>query len=297
MTSVDLTERTLAMLLLGVVIVFAVLAVVRVLYGAALGVKTARELARKDNAAYGVGLAGATLGVAIMLTGAAEGGFAATLSEEASVVAVYALVGLALMWLTRLIVDRVALPTLSVGAEIRNENVPIAVVEAGNLVATAVMVRAVMQWSSGSLAAALVAVLAGYVVIQIIVTLTTFYRVWLFGRRNPGRRFSDTVRQGNLALALRFVGFQMGVALAVTAASHLVAYDPGASPVVQALVWGLCSAALAVVLLLLALCAERVILHRIDVSEEVDRQRNVGVGLTEAAVYIAIGLLLNGLLA
>ena len=42
--------------------------------------------------------------------------------------------------------------------------------------------------------------------------------------------------------------------------------------------------------------AERFVLGGIDVSEEVDKQRNVGVGMVEVAVYISIGLLLNGLL-
>ena len=297
MVSAELSGQTLAMLALGLVIVFAVLVSVRMLYGAASGLDTASELADKDNFAFGVGLAGMTLGVAIMLSGVAEGDFSASVEEEASALVVYAALGLALMWLTRLIFDRVSIPAFSVKAEIRNGNVPIAIVEAGNVLATAVMVRAVIQWSEGSLAAALIAVVAGYVVTQAILTATTYYRVWLFARRNAGKRFQDAVQDGNTALALRFAGFQMGVALAVTAAAQVVEYDPGGDPVVQALIWGACSVVLAAVLVVLSLLAERFVLRRIDVSEEVDRQRNIGVALTEVAVYAGIGLLLNGLLA
>ncbi len=297
MVSADLSGQTLAMLALGLAIVFAVLLSVRMLYGAAAGLDTTSELADKDNFAFGIGLAGMTLGVAIMLGGVAEGDFAASVEEEASALVVYAVLGLALMWLTRLIFDRVSIPAFSVKAEIRNGNVPIAIVEAGNVLATAVMVRAVIQWSEGSLAAALVAVVAGYVVTQVILTGTTWYRVWLFARRNAGKRFQDVVQEGNTALALRFAGFQMGVALAVTAAAQVVEYAPGGDPIVQALIWGACSVVLAAILIALSLLAERFVLRRIDVSEEVDRQRNIGVALTEVAVYAGIGLLFNGLLA
>ena len=297
MLSADFSGPTLVMLALGVVVVFAVLCGVRLLYGAAAGLRTTSELAGKDNFAFGIGLAGMTLGVAIMLAGVAEGGYAASIGEELSVLVVYAAVGLGLMWLTRLIFDRVSIPAFSVKAEIRNGNVPIAIVEAGNVIATAVMVNAVLRWSEGSLAAALTAVVAGYVVTQAILTATTRYRVWLFGLRNRGRRFQNVVQEGNTALALRFAGFQMGVALAVTAASALVVYDPAGNPVVQALIWGACSVVLAAALIVLSLLAERFVLHGIDVSEEVDRQRNIGVALTEVAVYAGIGLLFNGLLA
>ena len=297
MVSADLSGQTLAMLALGLAIVFAVLLSVRMLYGAAAGLDTASEIADKNNFAFGIGLAGMTLGVAIMLSGVAEGDFAASIAEEVSGLVIYAVLGLALMWLTRLIFDRLSIPAFSVKAEIRNGNVPIAIVEAGNVLATAVMVRAVMQWSEGSLTAALIAVVAGYAVTQAILTATTWYRVWLFARRNAGKRFQDVVQQGNTALALRFAGFQIGVALAVTAAAQVVEYDPGGEPLVQALIWGACSAILAAALVLLSLLAERFVLRRIDVSEEVDRQSNIGVALTEVAVYAGIGLLFNGLLA
>lgn len=297
MMSADLSGGTLAMLVLGLAVAFAVLLAARGLYGAALRVKSAGELAEKDNFAFGIGLAGTALGAAVMLSGAVEGGYAATLGEEAAVVAAYAALGLVLMWLARLVFDRVALPALSVGGEIRAGNAPVAIVDAGNVVATAVMVRAVMLWSDGGLGAAAVAVLCGFVAVQVILAAAARYRVWLFSRRNAGRRFGEAVRGGNVALALRFAGFQMGTALAAAAAAQVVVYDPGGGPVGQALLWGLCSAVLAAVLAALAFAAERVVLRGIDVAEEVDRQGNVGVALAEAALYVGIGLLLNGLLA
>ena len=209
----------------------------------------------------------------------------------------YGILGLALMWLTRLIFDRVALPRLSVRALVGDGNTAVATVEAGNLLATAIMVRAVMVWSDDALIPGLIAVIVGYVASQIILTVTAYYRIWRYKMRNSGGRFSDAVADGNLAVALRFVGFQIGVALAVTAAGGLAPYAPGGDPVMQAVLWGVVSIGAAVVLVVLTVIAEFAVLTGLDLSEEVDRQRNIGVALVEVAVYLAIGLLLLNHLA
>ncbi len=292
-----LTGQTIGMLVMDFAMVFAVLLLVRLLYGFASGVDTLHELSVKDNFAIGVSLAGATAAIGIMLTGVVSGEFAFSYGMEFAAMASYGVLGLGLMWLTRLIFDRVSLPRLSVRAEIGNGNVAVATVEAGNLLATAIMVRAVMIWSDDALIPGLIAVVVGYIGSQIILTATAYYRIWLYRLRNSGGRFGEAVQSGNLAVALRFVGFQIGVALAVTAAGGLAPYVPSGDPVMQAVVWGAVSICAAVVLAILALIAEFAVLTGLDLSEEVDRQRNIGVALVEVAVYLAIGLLLLSQLA
>lgn len=291
------TGDTIGLLAMDLAIVFAVLLLARLLYGIVSGVDTMRGLADRGNFAIGISLAGATAGVAVMLGGVLSGGLARGYGAEAGLVAAYGAAGLALMWVTRLIFDRIALPRFSVGDEIAGGNVPVAVVDAGNMMATAIMLRAVIVWSDDALVPGLIAVALGYAASQIILTLTAYYRIWLFGRRNRGARFDAAVQGGNAALALRFVGFQVGVALAVTAASGVAPYDAGGDPLLQAAIWGAVSAAAALALALLGLIAERCVLTGIDLSEEVDRQGNPGVALTEAAVYVAIGFLLLSHLA
>ena len=292
-----LTGQTIGMMVMDFVLVFAVLLLVRVLYGVASGVDTLHELSVKDNFAIGISLAGATAAIGIMLTGVVSGEYAFSYGMELAAMASYGVLGLALMWLTRLIFDRVALPRLSVRALVGDGNTAVATVEAGNLLATAIMVRAVMVWSDDALIPGLIAVIVGYVASQIILTVTAYYRIWRYKMRNSGGRFSDAVADGNLAVALRFVGFQIGVALAVTAAGGLAPYAPGGDPVMQAVLWGVVSIGAAVVLVVLTVIAEFAVLTGLDLSEEVDRQRNIGVALVEVAVYLAIGLLLLNHLA
>jgi len=232
-----------------------------------------------------------------MLTGVVSGEYAFSYGMELAAMASYGVLGLALMWLTRLIFDRVALLRLSVRALVGDGNTAVATVEAGNLIPTAIMVRAVMLWSDDALIPCLIAVIVSYVASQIILTVTAYYRIWRYKMRKSGGRFSDAVADGNLAVALRFVGFQIGVALAVTAAGGLAPYAPGGDPVMQAVLWGVVSIGAAVVLVVLTVIAEFAVLTGLDLSEEVDRQRNIGVALVEVAVYLAIGLLLLNHLA
>ncbi len=293
-----MTGQALGMLILDFAIVFAVLLCARVLYGLVAGIDVTEEMAGKNNHAVGISLAGATAGIGIMLSGVVTGTFSSTLGAEALSMVVFAAVGLVLMWLTRLIFDKVSLPSFSVKDEIARGNNAVAIVDAGNMVATAVMVRAVMNWSEGALSSGLMAVAVGYVATQIILTLTTVYRIRLFRMRNrEGAGFQDVVRAGNMAVAMRFVGFQVGVALAVTAASGVAVFQAGGDPILQGLTWGAVSIVMAVVLALLALIAERSVLAKIDIAEEVDRQQNIGVALMEVGVYVAIGLILTNLLA
>ena len=292
-----MTGQALGMLILDFVIVFAVLLCARVLYGLVAGIDVTEEMAGKNNHAVGISLAGATVGIGIMLSGVVTGTFSSTLGAEALSMVVYAAVGLVLMWLTRLIFDKVSLPSFSVKDEIARGNNAVAIVDAGNMVATAVMVRAVMNWSEGALSSGLMAVAVGYVATQIILTLSTVYRVKLFRKRNrEGAGFQDVVRAGNMAVAMRFVGFQVGVALAVTAASGVAVFQAGGDPIVQGLTWGGVSIVMAVILGVLALIAEQSVLAKINVAEEVDRQQNFGVALMEVGVYVAIGLILTNLL-
>ena len=68
-----LTGRTIGMLAMDFALVFAVLLLVRVLYGVASGVDTLHEISVKDNFAVGISLAGATAAIGIKLTGVVAG--------------------------------------------------------------------------------------------------------------------------------------------------------------------------------------------------------------------------------
>lgn len=276
-------------------IVMAVLFAIRPIFAWMSGVKGTSELADKDNFAFGIALGGATAAVAIMLSGVTSGEFAPTIGMEITAMLVFAAIGIVLMICTRLAIDKLTLGTFDVKQEIRAGNRAVAVVDAGNMIATAIVIRAIMEASPNDIMSAVGIVAGGFLVSQVLLMLSARYRIWLYAKRNKGLSFNDAIKDGNLALGLRFAGFQIAVALAVTAGAG-VAMSQGTDGIIeQLLVWGALALGMTVVLIGLSIIAERCVLAGVNVSEEVDSQRNIGVAMVETSVYTGIGLLLAGL--
>lgn len=95
-------------------------------------------------------------------------------------------------------------------------------------------------------------------------------------------------------MAIRFSGYRLGVALAMTATSGLVVYDPGLL-VFSILAWVLMALIIFVAQTLLSIILRHVLLPKVDIAEEVGEQGNVAIGSIEAAIYIGMGLTFVGL--
>lgn len=295
MNYVVLQDASAVYYLIDFAIVLAVLLGLRVFSGAIANVSLKEILSRHDNFAAGISLAGAVTGIAIMLMGAVSGEAGKNYGNEALLMAGYGLVGIIVMWLTRLIFDRVSLPHISVHGQIMEKNTAAGIVDAGNLIATAIMVRAVMIWVDGSYIG-LAIVFGGYVVSQVVLYLATLYRLQVFKRYYPGDSLQREIESGNVALALRFAGHRIGVALAVTATSGVVVYHKPEVWISLA-VWAGVALAMFIAQTIVAIAARHVLLPGIDVAEEVVKQKNVAIGVMEATVYIAVGFVFVGLLA
>ena len=276
------------------VLVLVILAGLRLFSGALANVSLNEILAKQDNVAVGISMAGAVIGVAIMLMGVVDSDAGATPGQELMLIVGYGVLGILLMWLTGKVFDHLSLPQISVSDAIENGNVAAGIVDAGNLIATAIIVRALLSWVDGSTYLGLVAVLVGYVVSQCILYAATRYRVTVFARRHEGRLLHQEIEGGNIALAVRFAGHRIGVGLAVTAASGIVVYFSD-TLAMSLLVWTGMAVGMFAAQTVISIAARHVLLPGINVGEEVGAQRNVAIGTFEAAIYIAIGLLFVGL--
>jgi len=294
-TYVILHDASMTYYIIDFIIVLAVLAGLRIFSGVVANVSLNDILAKQDNFAMGISLAGAVLGVAIMLMGAVSGDAGVSLKQEAMLMLSYGFAGILLMWITRKVFDKLSLPQISVYEQIQNGNVAAGIVDAGNLIATAIIVRAVMSWVDGTAFIGLAAVIAGYVTSQLIMLLATWYRSTVFAKRHPDASLHQEIQTGNVALAVRFSGHRIGVALAVTAASGLVVYYPDSIPT-SLLVWSCIALLMFFAQTLISIAARHILLPGINVAEEVGKQKNVAIGTLEASVYIAVGLIFVGLL-
>ena len=276
-------------LFIDLVIAVAMIAALRFLSGVVANVSSTEELATRDNFAYGIAMAGGILSLALMLTGAVSGQPGSTYLNEIISVLAYGILGLLLIKVGRWMQDKIVLRGIELQDQIRAGNLAAALVDAANTIATGLMLRAVMLWVETDALSGLLLVLSAFVSVQILLAIVASYRGWVYSRRHDGSSLQLALNDGQIALAIRFFGHVIGVALAVTAASGIVAYFT--EDIALALLrWVGVALILTIFLSLIASLARKIVLLGVDVVEEVDNQNNVGVAAIEAAIAIAVGL-------
>ncbi len=281
-------------LLLNLLIVIGLLTSLRLFSGTIAHIKASDELLKKNNPAFGISLAGATLALTIMLSGTIYGSPENDAYYSILSVGFFGILGIMLMALTRLILDKVTLPLISLRDEIIKGNIAVSIVDAGNVLAAAIIIRTVMIWVTAVSVEDVMALLGGYLVSQFILTAMTRLKRKIFETVNRGSFVQTELQKNNIALALRFSGQKIGAAFAIATAAHVVVYEQyNTLPILTA--W-FCASLIAVLIWkILCLLAERLILWRVDMNKEVLEQKNMAVGAVQAAIYISMGLLISSL--
>lgn len=280
-----------SIILLNLLIVIGLFTALRLFSGTIAHINASDELLKKDNPAFGISLAATTFAVAILLSGTIYGSLGVDAQDASVAVAVFGALGIALMAVTRLIFDKITLPAISLREEIIRGNIAVALADAGNVLAAAIILRTILIWVTGYDMKSLMALLGGYIVSQFILTAVTLIKRQAFKALHKGNDLQKELKKGNAALALRFAGQKLGTAFAIATAAQIVVYEQyDLMPVLGA--WFVAS--LVAVLIWKALCmiAERIILWRVDRNSEVLVQKNIAVGALQAVIYISIGLLL-----
>lgn len=287
-----------AIVVLDLAVAVAAICALRYVSGLLFGVDSRNELTEKDNFAFGLTLAGGAGAVALILAAATAGDPAVDFAQELGVVALYAVLGLVLLKVGMLINDWVVFNEFSLKQAINGGNAAAGTAQAANLIAIGILVNAAIGYSEGDLAAAVATVVIVFLLAQIVLLGVTRLRGLIYAKRNDGAKWQSAIDGGNTALGVRYAGHLIGTALAVSSAGGMIAYvaPPGAGMVVvYGALLGL-AVVLAGVLLLLSMLAQSVILHGIDVVEEVDVQANIGVAAIEAAVFIGVGLVMHAVI-
>ena len=263
--------------------------------GVLFGVHTRDELAEKDNFAFGLTLAGGALAVALVLAAATDGEPAPAFLDELGAVVAYAILGLALLKVGIVVNDAIVFHRFSVRDAIKAQNPAAGAVQAANLVAVGVLVNGAIGWADGDLLQSGLSVAVTFVLAQVVLLGATRARAAIYARRHEGRRWQAAIESGNSALATRYAGHLIGTALATSSAGGMVRHVAGVTTHawLAYAAWFVWAAVLSLALLALGMLVQRVILHGVDVVDEVDRQQNVGVAGIEAAVFVGIGLVIR----
>lgn len=279
-------------LLINLLIVTALFASLRLFSGTIAHINASDELLKKDNPAFGISLAGATFAITIMLSGVMYGDLDSSRTETVVVLTLFGILGIALMALTRIIFGRITLPDISLRDEIVKGNIAVAIADAGNVLATAIIIRAIMIWVPMYTMSGLTAVLGSFAVSQVILTAMTLLRIKIFSFINKDNELQSELKNGNIALALRFSGQKIGTAFAIATAARIITYEEYEIFSILA-VWFLASIAVILIWKVLCFTAHRVILFRVNINQEVLQQKNIAVGALQAVIYISLGLLIS----
>ena len=293
---ISFDQQLLAYLALDIVIAIVLLGTMRFISGISAKVNTTEELAKHDNFAFGISLAGSILALAIVLTGAIAGEAANSLVNEAIGMLAYGVFGLILIKIGRLIHDKLALNKLDKTSLIKAQNISVGIVDAAGAIATAIVIRAVLLWVDGLDINTFIAIASGFVISQAMLVIVTRIRERTFAKNNQGKCLQNAFIEGQQALAIRYSGQLISTALAVTAASHFFDYSP-ATLVETLIAWLIFAVVMTFLVSILTTIAKRIVLWGINLVEEVDEQHNIGVASIEMATSIGIALILTALMA
>lgn len=291
-----LTQDLLIYLVIDITIAILLLGAMRFISGLTAKVNSTDELAKEDNFAFGISVAGSIFALGIVLTGAITGESAASYQMEIIGMLYYGCLGLLLIKLGRVIHDRLALHQLDKNQQIKDRNITVGIVDAAGVIATAIVIRAVLLWVSGLSLSTFIAIISGFVVAQTMLVMVTRIRERQYAKNNQNDSLQEAFENGQVALALRYSGQVISTALAITAASHFFIYHPD-TLVMNLTGWLLFGILMTVLVAILTSVAKRIVLWGINLNEEIDQQHNIGVAAIEMAISIAIALILTALMA
>lgn len=257
-------------------------------------VSVRNELGEKDNFAFGISMAGRMLSLTIVLS--AVVGRHTHLGYEVAALGmvVFGAVGILLVRAGRFAHDKVVLNRLDKNQMIAEKNVSVALVDAASSIASAIIIKSIIDWAVGTDVNTLIAIFSGTTVVLSVLLLTTRVYERRFANNNQDNSFQDTLCQGHLALAIQHSGNLIGTAIAVSSAGSILAYEPE-SYVSNITGWLLVGLTFAISLIILASVSKRIILAGVNWKREVDLQHNVGIASIEFVLSIGLALLIAGL--
>lgn len=291
-----LNQELLIFLTIDIAIAIVLLGAMRFISGLSAQVNSTDELAKEDNFAFGISVAGSVAALGIVLTGAISGENADSYLGEIIGMGSYGIFGLILIKVGRVFHDRFALNQIDKNAQIKARNITVGIVDAAGAIATAIIIRAVLLWVYGLDINTFTAITAGFIVSQAMLVLVTRLKERQYAANNQNGSMQSAFADGQIALAIRYAGQVISTALAVTAASHFLTYSPE-TLMINLIGWLVFGIVMTLLVAILTSVAKRLVLMGINLVEEVDQQHNIGVACVEMAISISIALILTALMS
>lgn len=273
-----------------IIIALALLLTIRLLAGAEGKISVSDELANKDNAAFGISVAGRMLSLCIVLSAIVGRHIGQGFDIAALGMLLFGVIGILLVKLGRVAHDKVILNRLVKDDAIAKRNSSVALVDASSAIASAIVIYGVINWVQGTDTQAIVGIITGFFVVLAVLLLTTRLYEIRFARNNQVDSLQGQLRKGNIALGIQHSGNLIGTALVVSGAGNILQYD-AATYVTNATGWLISGVTAAFLLAVIVGLAKRLVLMGINWKQEVDLQENVGIAALEWVLSVGIALI------
>jgi len=282
-------------LAIDIAITVVFLFLVRSISGMFSKVSVRSELGEKDNFAFGISLAGRMLALTIVLSAVFGRHVGEGYVDAALNMLLFGGLGILLVRIGRFAHDKLVLNRLDKSKMIGEKNVSVAIVDASAAVASAIVVKSIIEWSQGADTNTFIAVFSGVIVVLVVLLFATRFYEYSFAENNQNSGFQRTLCNGQIALAIQHSGNLIGIAIAVSSASKILVYDP-VTYVTNITGWLLTGIALAASLMIINSISKRIVLMGISWRKEVALHHNIGIASIEAAMSIGIASLFANVL-
>lgn len=275
-------------------IAIALLFAIRWLSGVLNKVDVNHELGERDNFAFGVSVAGRMIALTIVLSAVVGRHVGLGYDVAALSMLTFGALGIVLVRIGRFAHDKLVLNQLDKDEMIGEKNVSVGLVDAASAIASAIITKSIIEWADGNDLHAFVAIVTGAIVVLAVLLMATRIYEYRFAEKNQNSSFQKTLCKGQIALAIQHSGNLIGIAIAVSATSKVLAYEPEAyvSNITGWLFVGIC---MAIVLMMLTSICKRVVLAGVQWRSEVSLQHNIGIASIEAVLAIGIALLFSNI--
>jgi uncharacterized membrane protein YjfL (UPF0719 family) len=255
------------------------------------GRKLNKELAQKDNIAYGLSYAGSTFAFVLIASEVLRGLRFDDWLNDGLHALVYAGLAVVFMELGRYIYDHHILAKFDENNAINHKNIAGAFVDAANMVANALCIIAIYRWNGADNMDDLLVITIMFFLSQFQLLLITRWREFRYARINQGGSLQNTLSYENLSLSIHYAGYLLAMALAINTASQLSHYIPH-ELATNVLSFFVLSAGFMLATIVFAAIGSKIVLARIDTDIEIDQQDNTGIAAVEFAIIVSIGLML-----
>ncbi len=243
------------------------------------------ELIEKDNLAFSFAYVGYFAGL-LTVVGSVLYGDSLGLITDLEDMAIFGLLGIILLNLSSIIIDKINLKKFSIWKEITEDrNAGMGIIEGANYLASGLIIFGAITGESGNLLFGIYTAIAYWIIGQLLIVIAT----WIFDKLTP-YSLHEQIEKDNNAAGLAFAGLIIAVGNLIrnglmgdfetwTETLSEVAYEVGIGLVVLPLIRTL---------------VDRILLPGRKISDEIANQDkpNVGAGLIEALSYIGGSILI-----